>query len=104
MANGYAYYAFDTAEELGAKRAEMEANGQTFIYGQTTRMGLRNSLCMDEAEVKELLESRNDWTIRFKMPENRVVAMDDLIRGHVEVNTSTLESPWQADSSRYQAE
>ena len=29
--NGYAYYAFDTAEELGAKRAEMEANGQTFI-------------------------------------------------------------------------
>ena len=89
--NGYAYYAFDTAEELGAKRAEMEANGQTFIYGQTTRMGLRNSLCMDEAEVKELLESRTDWTIRFKMPENRVVAMDDLIRGHVEVNTSTLD-------------
>ena len=89
--NGYAYYAFDTAEELGAKRAEMEANGQTFIYGQTTRMGLRNSLCMDEAEVKEFLESRNDWTIRFKMPENRVVKMDDLIRGHVEVNTATLD-------------
>ena len=89
--NGYAYYAFDTAEELGAKRAEMEANGQTFIYGQTTRMGLRNSLCMSEAEVKELLETRTDWTIRFKMPENRVVAMDDLIRGHVEVNTSTLD-------------
>ena len=89
--NGYAYYAFDTAEELGAKRAEMEANGQTFIYGQTTRMGLRNSLAMPEAEVKELLESRTDWTIRFKMPENRVVKMDDLIRGHVEVNTSTLD-------------
>ena len=89
--NGYAYYAFDTAEELGAKRAEMEAAGQTFIYGQTTRMGLRNSLAMDEAEVKELLETRRDWTIRFKMPENRVVAMDDLIRGHVEVNTSTLD-------------
>ena len=89
--NGYAYYAFDTAEELGAKRAEMEANGQTFIYGQTTRMGLRNSLAMSEAEVKELLETRTDWTIRFKMPENRIVKMDDLIRGHVEVNTSTLD-------------
>ena len=89
--NGYAYYAFDTAEELGAKRAEMEAAGQTFIYGQTTRMGLRNSLCMPEAEVKELLETRTDWTIRFKMTENRVVKMDDLIRGHVEVNTSTLD-------------
>ena len=89
--NGYAYYAFDTAEELGAKRAEMEANGQTFIYGQTTRMGLRNSLAMSEAEVKELLQTRTDWTIRFKMPENRIVKMDDLIRGHVEVNTSTLD-------------
>ena len=88
---GFAYYAFDTAEELGAKRAEMEADGQTFIYGQTTRMGLRNSLSMPEAEVKELLETRTDWTIRFKMPENRVVKMDDLIRGHVEVNTSTLD-------------
>ena len=91
VANGYAYYAFDTAEELGAKRAEMEAAGQTFIYGQTTRMGLRNSLSMPEAEWKQLLEERTDWTIRFKMPENRVVAMEDLIRGHVEVNTSTLD-------------
>ena len=89
--NGYAYYAFDTAEELGAKRAEMEAAGQTFIYGQTTRMGLRNSLSMPEAEWRPLLEERTDWTIRFKMPENRVVAMEDLIRGHVEVNTSTLD-------------
>ncbi len=88
---GYAYYAFDTAEELGAKRAEMEANGQTFIYNQTTRMGLRNSLSLPETEWKGLLESRTDWTIRFKMPENRVVKMDDLIRGHVEVNTDTLD-------------
>ena len=91
VADGYAYYAFDTAEELGAKRAEMEAAGQTFIYGQTTRMGLRNSLSMPEAEWKALLEERTDWTIRFKMPENRVVKMDDLIRGHVEVNTATLD-------------
>ena len=89
--NGFAYYAFDTAEELGAKRAEMEAAGQTFIYNQTTRLGLRNSLSMPEAEWKELLETRTDWTIRFKMPENRIVKMDDLIRGHVEVNTDTLD-------------
>ena len=88
---GFAYYAFDTAEELGAKRAEMEAAGQTFIYNQTTRMGLRNSLSLPESEWKELLETRTDWTIRFRMPENRVVKMDDLIRGHVEVNTDTLD-------------
>ena len=91
VANGFAYYAFDTAEELGAKRAEMEAAGQTFIYNQTTRLGLSNSLSMPEAEWKALLETRTDWTIRFKMPENRIVKMDDLIRGHVEVNTDTLD-------------
>ena len=91
VAGGYAYYAFDTAEELAEKRAAMEAEGQTFIYGQTTRMGLRNSLSMPEEEWKPLLEERTDWTIRFKMPENRIVKMDDLIRGHVEVNTSTLD-------------
>ena len=91
VAGGFAYYAFDTAEDLGAKRAEMEAQGKTFIYNQTTRLGLRNSLSLPEAEWKELLETRTDWTIRFKMPENRSVKMDDLIRGHVEVNTDTLD-------------
>ena len=91
VAGGFAYYAFDTAEDLGAKRAEMEAQGKTFIYNQTTRLGLRNSLSLPEAEWKELLETRTDWTIRFKMPENRIVKMDDHIRGHVEVNTDTLD-------------
>ena len=91
VAGGFAYYAFDTSEELAAKRAEMESAGQTFIYNQTTRMGLRNSLSLPEDEWKALLEERTDWTIRFKMPENRVVKMDDLIRGHVEVNTDTLD-------------
>ena len=91
VSDGFAYYAFDTAEELGAKRAGMEAAGETFIYNQSTRMGLRNSLSLPESEWKELLETRTDWTIRFKMPSNRIVKMDDLIRGHVEVNTDTLD-------------
>ena len=89
--NGYAYYAFDTAEELDAKRAEAEAAGKTFIYNQETRMELRNSLTMPEEEVTRLLETTDCWTIRFKMPENTVVKMDDLIRGHIEVNTDTLD-------------
>ena len=89
--NGYAYYAFDTAEELEAKRAEEEAAGKTFIYNQETRMELRNSLTLPEDEVKELLETTDCWTIRFKMPVNTIVKMDDLIRGHIEVNTDTLD-------------
>ncbi|MBQ3723581.1 MAG: glutamate--tRNA ligase [Bacteroidales bacterium] len=91
IANGYAYYAFDTAEELNVARAAAEAQGQTFIYNQTTRKGLRNSLTLSASETARLLEETDTWTIRFKMPENTVVAMDDLIRGHIEVNTDTLD-------------
>ena len=88
---GWAYYAFDTAEELNAARAAAEAEGKTFIYNAETREGLRNSLVLTAEEVASLLESRNDWTIRFKMPQGRIVKMDDMIRGHVEVNTDTLD-------------
>ncbi len=91
IASGNAYYAFDSAESLEAARNEAAAKGETFIYNQKTRMGLRNSLTLPEDEVRRLVEETSDWTIRFKMPENTVVKMDDLIRGHIEVNTDTLD-------------
>lgn len=88
---GFAYYAFDTSEDLEAKRTETEAAGGTFIYNRVTRLQMRNSLTMAKDEVARLLETTEDWTIRFKMPEDVVVKMDDLIRGHIEVNTDTLD-------------
>ena len=91
VASGNAYYAFDTAEELEKARADAEARGETFIYNHLTRGGLRNSLTLSPEEVKRLLEERTDWTVRFRMPEDRVVEMDDLIRGHIEVHTATLD-------------
>ena len=89
--NGWAYYAFDSADELNARRADAEAQGQTFMYNAATRGSLRNSLSLPEAEVKHLLDTTTDWTIRFKIPAGRVIKMDDLIRGHVEVNSDTLD-------------
>ena len=91
VASGHAYYAFDTAEELEKARAEAESRGETFIYNHLTRGGLRNSLTLPPDEVKRLLAERSDWTVRFRMPEDRVVQMDDLIRGHIEVHTATLD-------------
>lgn len=91
IANGYAYYAFDSSEALEKARAEAEASGQTFIYNQVTRMRMRNSLTLPEDEVRRLLEETSDWTVRFRMPTDTVVKMDDLIRGHIEVNTDTLD-------------
>lgn len=89
--SGNAYYAFDTAEELAEARTAAEARGETFIYNHCNRKSLRNSLSLSAEEVARLLEETTDWTIRFKMPAERVVAMDDLIRGHIEVDTATLD-------------
>ena len=88
---GWAYYAFDTPQELEAARAAAEAQGQTFIYNWSTRKTLRNSLTLPEPEVRALLEETADWTVRFRMPEDTVVEMDDIIRGHISVNTATLD-------------
>lgn len=96
--NGYAYYAFDSGEELDAKRKEAETNKSTFTYNYQTRKELKNSLTMPLDEVQKLLATTNNWTIRFKNPEDEIVAMDDLIRGHIEVNTNTLDDKvlWKA--------
>ena len=88
---GWAYYAFDSSEELEKARAEAESKGETFIYNYESRAKLRNSLTLPADEVNRLLKETTDWTVRFKMPENETVAMDDMIRGHIEVNTSTLD-------------
>ena len=88
---GWAYYAFDTAEELDVLRKEAEAAGQTFAYNYTVREKLPTSLSLSKEEVEERIARGDIWVVRFKMPENEVVEMDDLIRGHVKVNTSTLD-------------
>ncbi|MBR3854136.1 MAG: glutamate--tRNA ligase, partial [Tidjanibacter sp.] len=89
--SGNAYYAFDTPEELNTLRAELEAKGETFCYNHAVREQLATSLRLSAEEVEERKARGDQWVIRFKMPENEVVKMDDLIRGHVEMNTSTLD-------------
>ena len=87
----WAYYAFDTPEELDKLRAEAEAAGKTFAYNYEVREKLPKSLNLSKEEVEARIARGDQWVVRFKMPENEVVKMDDLIRGHVEVNTSTLD-------------
>ncbi len=89
--SGNAYYAFDTAEELDALRKEAEGNGETFTYGYKIRNRMKTSLALPAEEVKKRIDAGEQWVIRFKMPENEDVIMQDLIRGEVTVNTSTLD-------------
>lgn len=88
---GWAYYAFDTPEELDALRSQAEQEGKTFAYNYEVREKLATSLALSKEEVEARIVRGDQWVVRFKMPENEVVKMDDLIRGHVEMNTSTLD-------------
>jgi glutamyl-tRNA synthetase len=89
--NGWGYFAFDTAEELETLRKEHEAQGKVFTYDASTRVGLKNSLTLSENEVQDKLDKGEPYVIRFKIPENREVVMQDIIRGTVKVNTQTLD-------------
>jgi len=87
IADGYAYYAFDTPEELDAKRKEVP----NFTYGQATRSSMRNSLTLSESEVTALLASGTPHVVRIKMPEDELVSFTDLIRGHVSFETNLVD-------------
>lgn len=91
LARGWAYYAFDTPEELEALRAAAEAEKKAFAYDLHNRGALNNSLNLSEEEVQARLQAGVPYVLRFKMPENVEVEARDLIRGRVVFNTNTLD-------------
>ncbi|MBI9057778.1 MAG: glutamate--tRNA ligase [Labilibaculum sp.] len=91
IASGNAYYAFDTSEELDAIRNQHEEEKKTFTYNNATRGNLNNSLALSADEVKVKLEAGEAYVVRFKMPVNEELHLDDEIRGHVVFNSSALD-------------
>jgi len=85
--DGKAYYAFDTEEEMNVKRSE----NQYFSYDSSTRGDMNNSLSRSPEETQKLLDETNTWTVRMKFEPNQIIVVNDLIRGKVEVNSSTLD-------------
>ncbi|HEY5471539.1 MAG TPA: glutamate--tRNA ligase [Bacteroidales bacterium] len=88
---GHAYYAFDTTEQLDTLRSQAEKAGNTFIYNAGVRDKLDNSLSLPESEWKGKLNKGEPYVIRYKMPLNEDIHFEDIIRGHIVVNTNTLD-------------
>lgn len=84
---GKAYIAFDTPEELEAKRAEIE----NFQYDASTRGMMRNSLTLPKEEVDALIAAGNQYVVRFKIEPGEAVHVDDLIRGDVKIMSDILD-------------
>jgi len=89
---GYAYYAFDTAEELDAMRARLRTNeNPSPQYDRTVRMQMRNSLTLSDKGTADLLAAKTPHVVRIKMPENETLSFADLIRGEVSFDTSVVD-------------
>jgi len=85
---GKAYYAFDTTEETDNARTKIP----NFAYDAKTRMSMKNSLTLPKEEVDRLLKETDNWVIRIKYPDTPfTITVQDLIRGTVNVNSSTLD-------------
>ena len=85
--SGKAYLAFDTPEELEAKRKEIP----NFQYDASTRGMMRNSLSLPADEVEKLREEGAQYVVRFKVEPGEDVHVHDLIRGDVVINSSILD-------------
>lgn len=84
---GKAYIAFDTPQELEAKRAEIE----NFQYDAQTRNGMRNSLTMTAEEVDALIGDGTQYVVRFKVMPGEEVHVNDMIRGDVVIKSDILD-------------
>ena len=87
LESGKAYIAFDTPEELEAKRGEI----QNFQYDASTRLLMRNSLSMPKEEVDRLIAEGQQYVVRFKIEPGEAVHVDDLIRGDVKIMSDILD-------------
>lgn len=84
---GKAYIAFDTREELEARREEIK----NFQYDASTRQMMRNSLTMPEDEVQSLIADGAQYVVRFKVEPGEDIHVHDMIRGDVVINSDILD-------------
>ena len=90
--DGFAYYAFDTPEELEKMRVDYKtAENPSPQYDNKIRMQMRNSLTLPAEEVKQLLESGTRHVIRIKMPVGETISFTDLIHHEVSFESSLVD-------------
>lgn len=87
LAEGKAYIAFDTPEELERKRSEIE----NFQYDAKTRGSMRNSLTLSQPQVDGLIADGQQYVVRFKVEPGVPVVVNDLIRGEVRVMSDIID-------------
>jgi glutamyl-tRNA synthetase len=81
-----AYRDFETPTEVQSQREAADREKRPFISS-------RRSLELSEAEIERLVAESRPHVIRFLIPRGTAVALDDVVRGHVEWDTSLIVDP-----------
>ena len=86
LAAGHAYYCFCSAEKLEADRQALLAQGLPPKY-----LGTCRTLPPQEAHAR--VAGGDQAVIRLRVPENREVTFDDVVRGPVTFHTDVIGDP-----------
>ncbi len=97
---GHAYLAFDTADEIAALRESGDTPGSV-RYDSSTRMRMRNSLSLPPEEVQRLVAADSPHVVRLKVPDDREVVVDDIVRGQISFAADQLDDQILVKSDGY---
>ncbi len=87
IANGHAYYAFDSEEEL----EQLKVANSNAKYDASNRLALKNSLSLAVEELETMQRNNVPYVIRIKVPEAAEITFYDEIRGNITVNTKEMD-------------
>lgn len=89
---GYAYYAFDTPEQLEQMRENASQAGmKNWQYNAITRQSMQNSLTLPADEVQRRLQAGDHYVVRMAMPRHEEIRFEDAVRGWVTVQTNQID-------------
>lgn len=92
VSKGYAYYAFDTPDELNVMRQEQERLGHhSAKYDHRIRMQMKNSLTLETKVVDQKIQNGDPYIIRLKMPRDEQISFEDKVREKVVFDTNELD-------------
>ena len=81
---GHAYYCFCTAERLDQMRAEHSAKGESTAYDRRCRS-------VSKEEAAQRIANGEPYVIRLKVPDDRTLVVDDVVRGQVSFDSSLID-------------
>ncbi|MGX6961029.1 MAG: glutamate--tRNA ligase [Candidatus Karelsulcia muelleri] len=89
LKNNYAYYAFESKDELKQIRKEYKDKGKLFLYNYSTRNNLKNSF--NNFYSKQIINKNTKYTIRLNVPASKTIKVYDILRGNISINSNSLD-------------